>query len=106
MDRSATNVVTVWEEYDRGVPGFLSVKEMNALHKGWRKECVERNWYCNRKFLYDYVERMMAETGRDGITCAQDVDLEIKRKGCTVPTFIKELRKNRKADAGNKQHHQ
>ncbi|KAL9932371.1 hypothetical protein V8E36_008850 [Tilletia maclaganii] len=65
MSRSLSSITDVWKEWEEGLNGETSVRQLEKLHGArWRSTPTERKFYSNRKRLVDAIEKQ-AERARN-----------------------------------------
>ncbi|CAD6924348.1 unnamed protein product [Tilletia controversa] len=79
LSRSLSTIAEVWMEWDVGVNGCASVKELERLYGArWRPSPTERKFFSNRKRLWDAVEKLSKHRRVEGKAAA--MELERRRK--------------------------
>ncbi|KAK9473810.1 transcriptional activator of glycolytic enzymes-domain-containing protein [Dipodascopsis tothii] len=69
MSRSTVTVQDLWKEWENGLNGGPSVRTLEETYgTGWRNHSAERKFFCLRKVIIDYVQK---------VASADNVDVEI-----------------------------
>lgn len=75
FNRSLTSASSVYREYENGLDGCLSVKEMNTKYKAkWRASNQDRTFYQRRKVIYECIAKIACIKQLDPMIAAKELD--------------------------------
>lgn len=79
QSRTIKTVRELWKEYTDGLSGGPALRALEERYKAaWRHDACNRKYWCNRKIIYDEIERMAKRTRPPDYDRAVE-ELEVRR---------------------------
>ncbi|KAF1334759.1 Short-chain dehydrogenase, partial [Globisporangium splendens] len=89
LSRSLTTVIDVWNEYNNGLVGQISVAEADRVFgTKWRQNPTEARFYSRRRVFYDTIARLAHQTGITHDEAAARLEEERLKSGKSLNGFM------------------
>lgn len=95
MSRSLSSVSDIWKEYDVGLNGRSSIKELNRNYGArWRNSERDRSFYRSAKIYYTAIEDLASTLGISPFNAANRLETFRNQQHLTLAQFREQLKEN------------
>jgi hypothetical protein len=95
MSRSSTSVTDIWREYDVGLNGQRSIRQLDSEFKArWRNSERDRSFYRSSKVFYSAIENLASSLVISPLSAAKRMETFRIQQNLTLAQFREQLKTN------------